>query len=77
MGVLVQIKDVPEETHRVLKARAAMAGLSLSEYLRGMLARSASRITPEELAARILARGPVTPAVPVAEVVREIRDQGE
>jgi antitoxin FitA len=77
MGVLVQIRDVPEGTHRILKARAAMAGVSLSEYLRGMLARAAARPTPEELDARIAARGSVTPPVSSADVIREIRDHGE
>jgi plasmid stability protein len=77
MGVLVQIRDVPEETHRVLKARAAMAGVSLSEYLRGVLARTVARPTPEELEARIAAHEKVTLPVPVAQIVREIRDHGE
>ena len=33
----VQIKDVPEETHRVLRRRAAEAHQSLQEYLRSRL----------------------------------------
>lgn len=77
MGVLVQIRDVPEDTHRVLKARAAMAGVSLSEYLRATLARAAARPTPEELEARIDAREKVTLPIPVAQLVREIREHGE
>jgi plasmid stability protein len=77
LGVLVQIRDVPEDTHRVLKARAALAGVSLSEYLRTMLARAAARPTPEELEARIAARGKVTPPVSAAEIIREIRERGE
>ena len=55
MGVLVQIRDLPEPVHRTLKARAAAAGTSLSEYLRALLAREAARPTPDELAA-LLAR---------------------
>ena len=34
MGVLVQVRDVPEDVHRALKARAAASGTSLSDYLR-------------------------------------------
>ncbi len=45
----VQIKDVPEETHRVLKQRAAMAHQSLQEYLRTRLIDEASRPTLDEV----------------------------
>ncbi|MGH2984565.1 MAG: FitA-like ribbon-helix-helix domain-containing protein [Solirubrobacterales bacterium] len=77
MGVLVQVRDVPEEVHRTLKARAAAAGLSLSEYLRTVLARTAARPTPAELSARIEARGAVEPGEPSEVTVRSIRDAGE
>lgn len=71
----MQIRDVPEDTHRVLKARAAMAGVSLSEYLRAMLARAVARPTPEELDARITARGKVDLPEPSEVTVRRIRDE--
>ena len=77
MGVLVQIRDVPEEAHRTLKARAALAGTSLSEYLRTELVRVASRPTPEELAARVRAREVVERAEPPSASVRRLRDAGE
>jgi len=77
MGVLVQIRDVPEEVHSVLKARAAMAGVSLSEYVRSVLARSAGRPTPEELSARIRARGAAPPGEASEVSVRRLRDNGE
>jgi plasmid stability protein len=77
MGVLVQIRDVPEEVHRTLKARAAAAGVSLSEYVRVVLERAASRPTPAELAARIAARGTVEPAQPSEATVRTLRERGE
>jgi plasmid stability protein len=77
MATLVQIRDVPDEVHRTLKARAAASGVSLSEYLRGVLARTASRPTPAELAARIRARGGVEPAQPSEVTVRALRDHGE
>lgn len=47
--VSIQIKDVPEETHRVLRTRAAMAHQSLQEYLRSELIESASRPTLSEV----------------------------
>ncbi len=49
----VQIKDVPAETHAVLRRRAAEAGQSLQEYLRSRLIEEASRPTLEEVLARI------------------------
>lgn len=77
MGVLVQVRDVPEEVHRTLKARAAASGLSLSEYLRTLLARTAARPSVAELTARIKARGVVELQEPSEVTVRSIRDAGE
>lgn len=75
MGILVQIKDVPEETHRILKSRAALGGVSMSEYLRAMLVRAAARPTPEELTARIAGRERVELPEPSEVIVRRIRDE--
>jgi len=77
MGVLVQIRDLPEPVHRTLKARAAASGTSLSEYLRGVLTRAADRPTPDELADRIRARGPVDRDEPSDVSVRRLREHGE
>ncbi|MEJ7825253.1 MAG: hypothetical protein WKF48_07465 [Solirubrobacteraceae bacterium] len=77
MSVLLQIRDVPEDVHRTLKARAAASGVSLSEYVRTVLARTASRPTPDELARRIAARGAVEPGEPTQDTVRAIREHGE
>jgi plasmid stability protein len=74
MGVLIQIRDVPEDVHRKLKSRAAASGMTLSEYLRRMLERSAARPTPEELFERIRRDGPVHLDPPSEVLVREIRD---
>jgi plasmid stability protein len=77
MGVLVQVRDVPEDVHRALKARAAASGVSLSEYLRGLLAQAAARPTPAELAARVQARGAVHRSEPSERSVRRLRERGE
>jgi plasmid stability protein len=77
MGILVQVRDVPEHVHHTLKARAALTGVSLSEYLREVLARTAARPTPAELSARIGARGPVSLDEPSEVAVRAIRERGE
>lgn len=57
MGKNVQIRNMPQETHEILKARAARAGLSLSDYLLQELTKSAERPTREELIERIRSRG--------------------
>jgi plasmid stability protein len=77
MGVMVQIRDVPEDVHRTLKARAAASGTSLSEYLRGELLRTASRPTPAELAARVRARSAIELPGGSEAAVRRLRDHGE
>jgi len=77
MGVLVQVRDVPVDVHRTLKARAAASGLSLSEYLRAVLERTAARPTVDELARRVAARGATTLSEPSEHLVRRLRDRGE
>ena len=74
MGKLVQVRDVPENVHRKLKARAAESGMSLSEYLRGELALIASRPTIDEFFERLHKRKPVDlPEGWSAQVIRELR----
>ena len=46
---MIQIRNVPDRLHRRLKARAAMAGLSLSDYVKSELERVAATPTVEEL----------------------------
>lgn len=52
----VQIKDVPDDTHRVLRERAARAHQSLQEYLRSRLIADANQPTVEEVFDRAAAR---------------------
>jgi hypothetical protein len=73
----VQIRDVPDEALTVLKRRAAVAGVSLSQYLRDMLTRMASRPTIDELETKIRREPPVTLSEPIEKTVRDIRDHGE
>lgn len=77
MGTLIQVRDVAEDVHRTLKARAAASGVSLSEYVRSLLARDAARPTPEELLARVRARGGAGLGEPSELAVRRLRDHGE
>lgn len=52
----VQIKDVPERTHAILRSRAAAAHQSLQEYLRSKLIEEASRPTLDEVLDRAAGR---------------------
>ncbi len=58
MSKMIQIRNVPDEVHRSLKASALAEGMSLSDYLKRELATIASQATFEEIDARIRARGP-------------------
>lgn len=71
---MIQIRNVPETLHRILKSRAAEAGMSLSDYLLAELRRVAERPTPAQLWERIRSRPAVEPSVPVTDVVREERE---
>lgn len=74
-GTMIQVRHVPEAVHRTLKSRAALAGMSLSDYLRAELERMAERPTRQELLARIAARPRVEPRKRVADLVRAERDR--
>jgi plasmid stability protein len=68
----VQIKDVPDETHAVLRRRAAEAHQSLQEYLRTRLIEEASRPTLDEVLDR--AGGRAGGSVTLKAAVRAVRD---
>ena len=72
----IQIKDVPEETHAVLRQRAAAARQSLQEYLRGRLIEEASRPTLDEILDRAGGRaGGSLPFGDAVEALHEDRDR--
>jgi hypothetical protein len=54
--VAVTIRDVPADVRDELAGRAARAGQSLQEYLRGLLLAAAERPTPHDVIARARAR---------------------
>jgi len=72
----IQVKDVPEDVHRVLRSRAAAAGQSLQEYLVTRLTREARRPTVEEILQRAGHRaGGSLPLGVAAKFVREDRER--
>jgi plasmid stability protein len=74
MGKMVQIKDVPDDVHRTLKARAALAGMTLTEYARRSLEEAARRPSRDELVAELSSIEPVTTGETAAEALADIRD---
>jgi plasmid stability protein len=74
MGVAITVRDVPDEVRDELAARAARAGKSLQEYLRGMLIDSASRPPVDDIIARARARVAATGVHIDAESILAARD---
>jgi antitoxin FitA len=74
MPVMVQIRNVPSDLHRELKARAALEGMSLSEYLLRELRRVADRPTIEEMRKRLANRRREHPNPSPAAAVRAERN---
>lgn len=68
----IQIKDVPDSTHAVLRQRAAAARQSLQEYLRSRLIAEASQPTLDEVLDR--AGGRFGGSVPLADAVSAVRE---
>jgi plasmid stability protein len=75
MPGMIQIRNVPHALHRRLKSRAALAGMSLSDYLMAEIRELAERPTIDELRERLQRRTPMTPAVTPADAVRAERDR--
>jgi plasmid stability protein len=75
MSKMIQLRHVPDDLHRRLKARAALEGLSLSDYLIREIGRVAERPTPAELKSILAQRTRVTPRVPPAKAVRAERER--
>ncbi|MBV8529054.1 MAG: hypothetical protein JOZ75_12120 [Candidatus Dormibacteraeota bacterium] len=75
----IQIRNVPEEVHRIYRARAVAAGMSLQEYLLAELEQNAATRTPAELIAEVEARMRDEglegySRVSAASIIREDRD---
>ncbi len=75
MSTMIQIRNVPEKIHRQLKARAALAGKTLSEYILQELKKDLTRPTREELLDRIAKLPGVSLSKSPAEILREERDR--
>lgn len=74
MSKMIQLRNVPDSLHRHLKARAATAGMSLSDYLLAEIREVAERPTLAELRERLHRREPIVFKVNTARLVREGRN---
>lgn len=74
MNKHVQIRNVPEKTHRDLKIRAAREGLSMSEYLKRLIARDLNRPNWDKVEALMKKMKPVQLSETTVEMVRRERD---
>jgi plasmid stability protein len=74
MSKMIQLRHVPDDLHRRLKARAALEGLSLSDFLLREVRKVAARPALSELQARLARRTPVATPESPAEAVRAERE---
>jgi len=73
MSKMIQLRNVPDALHRHLKARAAMAGMSLSDYLLAEIKEIAERPTLAELREVLHKRQPVGDL----QTARRVREERE
>lgn len=74
MSKMIQLRNVPDALHHRLKARAALAGMSLSDYLLAEIKEIAERPTLAELRDRLHMRKPVRMQLDTARLVQEERE---
>jgi len=75
MSKMIQVRDVPEDVHGILKARAAREGLSLSDFLKRELKQMVERPTMQEWLERTRRRNRYLSHKSAAQIVRELRDE--
>jgi antitoxin FitA len=74
MPSLIQVRNVPEELHRRLKARAAIEGTSMSELVLRELRKALDRPTRQEVLQRLASQPPRRLKSAPAEVIRRERE---
>jgi plasmid stability protein len=75
MSKMIQIRNVPDSVHATLKARAALAGRPLTDYLLAEIRKVAEHPTAAELAERLAQRRPARLRTAPAKAVRVERDR--
>jgi antitoxin FitA len=75
MSKTVQVRGVPERVHRILKARAASEGMSLSDFIKRELEHSIQRLTMREWLDRTARLKPIPTRRTGAQLVRDPRER--
>lgn len=74
MSHMIQIRNVPQEVHRALKARAALAGKSMSEMILEELQALLALPTEHELREQLALAEPFAMKASSAGLIRRERD---
>ena len=74
MSKMIQLRHVPDVLHRQLKVRAALSGLSLSDFLIREVRKIAEQPTAEEMVQRLSQRERYEGKLSPTEVLRSERD---
>ena len=74
MSKMIQVRDVPEQVHGKLKARAAREGISLSDFIKRELQRITERPSMQEWLERAQEVKSIPAKRSAAQVIRELRD---
>jgi len=74
MSTMIQIRNVPDNIHRALKARSALSGKSLSDFIREELIAMATLPSEAELRQHLAAAKPFAMKASSAAIVRRERD---
>lgn len=74
MSKMIQIRDVPDRLHSVLKARAASVRMTLSDFIKQELERAAARPTMHEWLESTRRLRPIASKRTAAQVIREMRE---
>ena len=74
MSKMIQIRDVPDDVHSTLKARAAREGMSLSDFIKREFQRTAERPSMQEWLDRTQQAKPISAKISPAQAIRELRD---
>lgn len=74
MNKHIQIREIPEETHRALKVRAAAEGMSMSDYLKRLIERELKRPDWSSIKRRRAAMELVDLGDEAIRIIREERD---
>ena len=74
MSKMIQIRNVPDDLHRILKVRAAREGMTLSDYLLSEIELVAQKPTMKEWLDKVSRDEPVEVDESPAEIIRRVRD---